>query len=314
MWALAFIVVVLRLVVRYRTTSRLYWDDFFAILGMLWLTVMVIMNNLSRDGIYVQMDMATLGYPSNPKFLVQDKMTARMLISNEILGQKKMQFAFMVAFWNCLWSAKASLLMFYRRLFAGVDGYMRWWWVVVASCIVTWMISLLTDFMVCLPLRRRFSMDSADICSTRPAINAIYVATALDVATDIMVAVLPISLLIGLRMNLQKKIAIGAIFALGVVVIFFSAFRMVKVLDSIKVGNPKGLLSLALWSMLEAAVGMFSLPPTKHDLYLTNHSCHRRLPPHPQIPHLPTKRPVRLHWQKVNRRHIRCSRPFRAVI
>lgn len=268
MWALGFVVVALRLVVRYRTTSRLYWDDFFAILGVLWLTVMVIMNHLARDGIYVQMDMATLGRPSNQKFLVQDKITAGMLISNAVLEQKKMQFAFMVAFWNCLWSAKASLLMFYRRLFAGVDGYMRWWWVVVVSCIVTWMISLLTDFMVCLPLRRRFSLEKADRCSTQPAINAIYVATSLDIATDIMVAVLPISLLVGLRMNLKKKVAIGAIFALGVVVIFFSAFRMVKVLDSIKMESPKGLLSLALWSMLEAAVGMYFLSPAKHDLHL----------------------------------------------
>ena len=99
----------------------------------------------------------------------------------------------------------------------------------------------------------------SDRCSTEPAINAIYVATALDIVTDIMVAVLPISLLVGLRMNLGKKIAIGAIFALGVVVIFFSAFRMVKLLDSIKEESPKGLLSVALWSMLEAAVGTFVL-------------------------------------------------------
>ena len=281
MWTLGFIVVVLRLIVRYRTTSRLYWDDGFAIFGMMWLTVMVITNHFARDAIYLQLDLATTGRPSNPKFMVQDRNAAAMLVRNAILGQKKMQFAFMVAFWNTLWSAKASLLMFYRRLFAGVDGYMRWWWVVVISCIITWIASLLTDFMVCLPLRRRFSLIPSDQCSTDPAVNAIYVATALDIATDVMVAVLPISLLVGLRMNLKKKIAIGAIFALGIVVIFFSAFRMVKVLDAIKVGSPKGLLSVALWSMLEAAVGMFLPTFQKCRVQLIKNSCHRRLPTHP---------------------------------
>lgn len=155
MWALGFVIVVLRLVVRYRTTSRLYWDDAFAISGIVWLTTMVIMNHTARDAIYLQMEIASGGRPSNPKFI------SKQVISDAILGQKKMQFAFMVGFWNCLWSAKASLLMFYRRLFNGVDGYMRWWWLVTATCIVTWLISLLTDFMVCLPLRRRFSLVPA---------------------------------------------------------------------------------------------------------------------------------------------------------
>lgn len=27
----------------------------------------------------------------------------------------------------------------YRKLFVGVDGYIKWWWVVVFSCILTWL-------------------------------------------------------------------------------------------------------------------------------------------------------------------------------
>lgn len=161
LWTLAFVIVVLRLAVRYRTTSRLYWDDAFAVSGIIWLTTMVIMNHFARDGIYLQIDLAATGRPSNPKF------TSKQLISDAMIGQKKMQFAFMMAFWNSLWSAKASLMMFYRRLFNGVDGYMRWWWAVTAMCILMWLISILTDFMVCLPLRRRFSLAPEGMSSYR---------------------------------------------------------------------------------------------------------------------------------------------------
>jgi hypothetical protein len=63
-------------------------------------------------------------------------------------------------FWNCLWSVKGSLLMLYRRLFTCVNGYMKWWWVVAAACVLTWAISILTNFIACLPLRRRFFFGS----------------------------------------------------------------------------------------------------------------------------------------------------------
>jgi hypothetical protein len=50
-------------------------------------------------------------------------------------------------------------LMLYHRLLLCVQGYMRWWWVVVASCVLAWLISILTNFLACIPFRRRFSLD-----------------------------------------------------------------------------------------------------------------------------------------------------------
>lgn len=111
--------------------------------------------------------------------------------------------------------------------------------------------------------KERWTNCSLDRCNTNFALNAIWVATSLDIATDVMVAVLPISLLFGLRISLKQKVGIGAIFCLGIVVIFFSIFRLVKIMEAIRAGSAKGNLSVGLWSMLEAAVGMSPLHRAK---------------------------------------------------
>lgn len=151
MWTTALLITALRLAVRYRHLKRLFWDDAFAIAGIVCLTAMAILNQTSRDAIYLIELMASGGTPG-PPFTTTEK------ISSTIIAQMKMQFFFMMLFWTTLWSVKGSLLMFYRRLFIGVDGYMKWWWAVVGFCILTWLVSVLTNFMDCIPLRRRFSL------------------------------------------------------------------------------------------------------------------------------------------------------------
>jgi len=94
-----------------------------------------------------------------------------------------------------------------------------------------------------------------DACPSENALKSIYMATTIDIVSDLLVMALPIRLLIGLRISLKQKIGIGAIFSLGFVIIFFSVFRMVKVIKSIATSNPNGNVSLALWSLLEASVG-----------------------------------------------------------
>jgi hypothetical protein len=87
------------------------------------------------------------------------------------------------------------------------------------------------------------------------AVISIWVATGVDIATDIMLAVLPIHLLVGLRISKKQKYGLGAIFSLGLVIVAFSIIRLVKIIHAISTANPNGNVSLALWSMLETSVG-----------------------------------------------------------
>lgn len=152
MWAVAFLITVLRLIVRYLHKKRLFWDDAFAIAAIVGLTAMAILNQTSCDAIYL-IDVIAAGGTPGPSF------TSQEIIFSTIIAQRYMQFFFMMLFWTTLWSVKGSLMMFYRRLVVGVDGYMTWWWVVVAFSIITYLISIMTNILDCIPLRRRFSLD-----------------------------------------------------------------------------------------------------------------------------------------------------------
>ena len=75
---------------------------------------------------------------------------------------------------------------------------------------------------------------------------------------------LPLRLLWGLKVNLQQKVALAAIFSLGFIVIAFAVVRVVETGATFKHVNP---MWLALWSMIEASVCeyfMFKLRSTKN--------------------------------------------------
>ena len=149
------LIAVLRLVVRYRQLNQLLWDDAFAISGLVCLTIMAILNQCQRDYIYMEIDLLSDPTALRPPF------TTEAAIEAGIAYGSKLQFTFVMFFWTCLWSIKGSLLIFYRRLLLGVNGYMKWWWAVVVFCILTWLASLLTNFLSCIPLWRRWSFDPA---------------------------------------------------------------------------------------------------------------------------------------------------------
>ncbi|KAI9055915.1 hypothetical protein LZ554_000851 [Drepanopeziza brunnea f. sp. 'monogermtubi'] len=251
-------VTVLRLAIRYFQMKRLLWDDAFAIFGLISFTVMVILAELMCEKIYVTITF-TEGGSLPPKY------TKTKQITDNIIEQLLMQFYFMMLFWTTLWSIKGSFLMFYRRLFTGTDGYMKWWWGVVAFTIATYIASVLTNIMTCLPLWRRFSLNPADTCALSNARRSIWVATTIDILSDIFIAMLPIRLLFRLRISTSQKVGVGAIFSLVGFIIAVAIVRMIYVLNSIKTSNPRHIISVTLWSILEAGVAVVvgSLPALK---------------------------------------------------
>lgn len=120
---------------------------------MMLLTLMAILNQISSPAIYLMVAIAEERMPSKLLASPEKIATARIF-------QSKIQFCFVILFWSSLWSIKVSLLMFYLRLLDGVAGYMKWWWAVVGTCALTWIACILTNFTVCMPFTRRWSLDS----------------------------------------------------------------------------------------------------------------------------------------------------------
>lgn len=90
--------------------------------------------------------------------------------------------------------------------------------------------------------------------------NVIY-STSVDIATDLMIMALPIAALPSLQLDRRRKIGLGAVFALGVVIICVAVVRMTQVI----VGDTVDLVGLAIWGAVETATAIIvgSLPPLK---------------------------------------------------
>lgn len=152
MWGTGLLLTCLRFTVRYHHLRRLFWDDLFQLIGMLSLTGLSVVTQLQRDTIYA------LKAAAPPEGDSAEK-TFKHEVTDATIYQAKLQFSSIFLFWICLWAIKASLLMFYRRLFFNVQEYMKWWWVVTIACIVTFLACALTNFLECLPLQQRFELD-----------------------------------------------------------------------------------------------------------------------------------------------------------
>jgi len=57
-------------------------------------------------------------------------------ILKDSLALIKVFFTNSMLLWFTLWSVKFSLLFLYRRLMMGLPKHLRWWWAVLAFCVV----------------------------------------------------------------------------------------------------------------------------------------------------------------------------------
>ncbi|KAF5714039.1 hypothetical protein FMUND_7612 [Fusarium mundagurra] len=94
----------------------------------------------------------------------------------------------------------------------------------------------------------------------RQSFNVIF-STTVDVATDLMIMALPIAVLPSLQLDIRKKIGLGIVFSLGIIIICVAIVRMSKVI----VGNQVDLVGLAIWGAVETATALVvgSLPALK---------------------------------------------------
>ncbi|KAF5639322.1 hypothetical protein F52700_4174 [Fusarium sp. NRRL 52700] len=94
----------------------------------------------------------------------------------------------------------------------------------------------------------------------RQSFNVVF-STTVDVTTDLMIMALPIAVLPSLQFDIKKKIGLGIVFSLGIIIICVAIVRMSKVI----VGNQVDLVGLAIWGAVETATALVvgSLPALK---------------------------------------------------
>lgn len=109
--------------------------------------------------------------------------------------------------------SKLSILLLYRRLFP-IANFAKRWWLVTGFTIAYSTGGAFASLFQCSPLTSAWSLTvKADYCINT---EKFYTANAaLNVASDIMILVLPIPIVWGLNTDLRKKVILTGLFSMG---------------------------------------------------------------------------------------------------
>ncbi|OTA93660.1 hypothetical protein M434DRAFT_64332, partial [Hypoxylon sp. CO27-5] len=145
---------------------------------------------------------------------------------------------------------KWSILLFYQRVFGTSRTSFLWVTRVTMFIVFLWMVSVVLEtFLLCRPLAYNWDTSIEGTCGDR---NAVYVvAGATNMATDFMVLLMPVPIILKLNMPISQRLGLIATFSLGLFITAISIIRLKSLMD-ISFTDPTWTLPMGLlWTVLE---------------------------------------------------------------
>ena len=131
--AVSFCFLAFRGYVRLRVFHRLFLDDILVLLAWLIFLANVILNQIMLPTLYLMTELYDLpeDFPSKFDFFLHAYMATTF------------------AFWCCLWSVKASFLVFFRKLGHNVARQNILWWCALSITVIGFIINLAIWYYKC---------------------------------------------------------------------------------------------------------------------------------------------------------------------
>ncbi|KXT11033.1 hypothetical protein AC579_7320 [Pseudocercospora musae] len=191
----------------------------------------------------------------------------KQLEKQEAMRQQQ-DFLVMIVVYNiCLCFTKLSILLQYTRIFPQ-KGFRLATWIVMGAVVIyaTWRV--LAAIFTCLPVAAFWDKRIVNKhCQNK--FNVAMASTALNMATDLTIAFLPMPVLNQLQLPRRQKYALMAVFALGGLVVIISILRLPSLMtlwksNDVSFVNPM----VMIWSDIEINVGIIcSCLPTLRCLF-----------------------------------------------
>lgn len=249
-YAISTMFMITRLAVRLALHRTIRIDDVWMIIAWLSLLTMCILQTIQQEALW---------YTANlfGGRVSKDDKTIPLLTD-----LARWQFPIITLFWTTLWCVKGSILAACYR-FVQPFTTRRWlWYGVVAFTTLSYLACILTSVMSCSPPADYFRPGKCSSPSElyRQRFSLLF-STAMDVVSDFLIMAVPLSLLPRMNLNKKKKVALGAMFTLSLVIVSVSILRMTQVTTKGQVD----IIGLAIWSTVETAVAVIigSLPPLR---------------------------------------------------
>ncbi|KAF2634281.1 hypothetical protein P280DRAFT_524244 [Massarina eburnea CBS 473.64] len=246
-----------RYYVRIHHFRRLLPDDYVAGLAWLLLLAQAIVFQIFTPIIYEVTEIGAGIRPLNLNSIGD-------LVLKHMQGATTVQ----VLYHTELWSVKMSFLVFFYRLGGHVRGYRIAWWGVVAFTVATGCVCIGTVEWACFKdaLKSSASMlFHSEHCTGDKAGRqqeiVMKVQCALNVSTDALIMMLPISFLWKSGISLRRRLALTGVFSLAVITMVFSIIRVTVFTDT-NLNNRQSsvtrfeLTRLFLWQAIETSVAL----------------------------------------------------------
>lgn len=232
------ILTIFRGILRWRQYRKFYSDDYWSFAGQVFLIATAVHLRFIVPELYEQQRRLDGDKPrlSDAEYARNAVPMAKLLIS------------ILEMFWGCLWSVKLSFLMLIKRMLTPQRRFVVWWWITLVWTILMFIAALLSNFLVCLPLWRRWSVDPKTYCGTSGANDpqiALAISLVFDATSDVAIMVLPLYMLRGLRVSRSRRIAVQAMFALSTPVIIIAALRVALIAAA---GGTEGGVNMYHWT------------------------------------------------------------------
>jgi len=232
------IVVTMRMYTRIRIVKSLWWDD--------WCTLFALACWIGETGLFEKA--VSWGAGTH----VYDLSVADLYPS---LLRGWVVAAVMYSVTMCF--SKLSILLLYRRLFP-ISNFTKRWWVVTGFTVAYSIGGAFASLFQCSPLTSAWSLTvKADYCINT---EKFYTANAaLNVASDIMILILPIPIVWGLNTDVRKKVILTGLFSMGSISCLVSILRMRSIVVLYQSGFSDmtwGLAEVVIWSQAELTAAM----------------------------------------------------------
>lgn len=149
---------------------------------------------------------------------------------------------------------KCSILLLYLRLFE-IVRWMRWACRGLLACVIIYCISSMTaTIFQCNPVAKAFDKAQTGTCIN---LATFWFANAgFSIATDVIILLLPMPLVYGLEVPRAQKLALMAVFAIGVFVVITSCLR-VTTLDVFATSSDNTYdIANVMWTIIEPNVAI----------------------------------------------------------
>ncbi|KAI5457133.1 hypothetical protein BGZ63DRAFT_395495 [Mariannaea sp. PMI_226] len=168
----------------------------------------------------------------------------------------KISWIFNLPIFTTFYLCKGALLSMYLEIFSRTMVKRRiFLWATIIYVGTAYAVSLLTLFLLCRPIQSYWDIRTDTTCPPVRSKILFIVAWTLHFAGDILVFILPWTIIHGIRLRRTLKLGIYCTLLLGLITMTFSLLRFIIVIRSL-VGDASPISLSVLWCVLECNLGL----------------------------------------------------------